>query len=151
MQRQWVPISLWPNMGIRRFSSSVVTNVATEPNSLGHIYGNTVSKLTEWKLDPTSALTWLTFGFHLMSFSNKVLASHLLTQHSPVCIVQVYGRSASSSSLFEHHHTALFFVRQTKKICTGKVQRHKHALTSATTLWMKGNHSQALADINWQA
>lgn len=159
MQRRWVSISLWPNMGNMRFSLSVVTNVATEPNSLDRIYRDTVSVLTGQKLEPTSALKWEMFGFHLVSFSNKVLASHLLTTFfclhcsslSQECFFFFFSISIvlTHSKLDTITHTP--YVRKTKKICTGEVQRHKHALTSATTLWMKGNHSQALTDISWQA
>lgn len=67
MQRRWVPISLWPNMGNRRFCLSVVTNAATEPSSSDRIYRDTGSVLTEWKLVNRCfqvATVWL---------SNKVL------------------------------------------------------------------------------
>lgn len=64
MQRRWV--CLWPNMGSRRFSLTVVRSVAAEPNSLDCIYRATVSVLTEWKLEPTSAAevrdVWLSPG-----------------------------------------------------------------------------------------
>lgn len=77
MQRRWVPISLWPNMGNGRFSSSAVTNAATEPNSSDRIYRDTGSVLTKRKL-VSRCFKWQTVWLsnQVLTFREKFLCLH---------------------------------------------------------------------------